>query len=60
MLAHGNYDTNELNNLPDYRSHPDNENPYGFLTSDLRSCRGYVTTFHLFMYFEFSYFFNLA
>lgn len=49
MLEHGQYDTNRLNNLPDYQPNPDNGNPYGFLIGRVGICSGYTSTFQLFM-----------
>lgn len=49
MLANGRYDTNRLSNLPEYQENPDNDNPYGFLIGGVGICRGYTTTFQLFM-----------
>ena len=49
MLANGRYDTNRLSNLPQYQENPDNDNPYGFLIDGVGICRGYTSTFQLFM-----------
>lgn len=49
MIDHGSYDTNQLSNLPRYEEDPDNDNPYGFLIGGVGICRGYTTTFQLFM-----------
>lgn len=49
MVEHGRYDTDQLSNLPEYEENPDNDNPYGFLIGGVGICRGYTTTFQLFM-----------
>lgn len=49
MIGSGGYDTNELNNLTREQANPDNDNPYGFLIGGVGICRGYTSTFQLFM-----------
>lgn len=49
MIDHGRYDSNQLSNLPQYQENPDNDNPYGFLIGGVGVCRGYTSTFQLFM-----------
>ena len=49
MIDWGSYDTNRLNQLPDYQENPNNDNPYGFLIDGKGICLGYTTTFQLFM-----------
>lgn len=49
MIDNGSYDTNQLSNLPRYQENPDNDNPFGFLIGGVGICRGYASTFQLFM-----------
>ena len=49
MIAHGQYDTNRLSQLPDFQENPSNGNPYGFLVDGAGICMGYTTTFQFLM-----------
>ena len=43
------YDKDANNNSPDANPDPDNDNPYGLIFNKKSICRGYTTTFQLFM-----------
>ncbi len=49
MVYNADYDTNLLTQLPNYKEDPDNDNPYGFLVHRKGICKGYTSTFQLFM-----------
>ncbi len=49
MVYNADYDTNILTQLPNYEEDPDNDNPYGFLVHRKGICKGYTSTFQLFM-----------
>ena len=49
MVYNAEYDTNLLTQLPDFEEDPDNDNPYGFLVHRKGICKGYTSSFQLFM-----------
>lgn len=49
MLSWGSYDSNRLDQRPDFQENPNNGNPYGFLVDRRGVCLGYASTFQLFM-----------
>lgn len=49
MTAWGLYDPEANSHAPDASPDPDNDNPYGFLIHQVGICRGYASTFQLFM-----------
>lgn len=49
MLAHGQYDRDALSRFLEESASPDSETPYGFLLQGKGVCRGYASTFQLFM-----------
>lgn len=49
ITGHGRYDPEANSNAPDAAPDPDNDNPYGMLVNGVGICRGYVSTFQLFM-----------
>lgn len=49
MTAWGGYDPEANSHAPDASPDPDNGNPYGFLLHQVGICRGYASTFQLFM-----------
>ena len=49
IIDNGQYDPEALSNAPDASPDPDNENPYGMLINGVGICRGYTSTFQLFM-----------
>ena len=49
MVYNAEYDTNILTQLPDFEEDPDNANPYGFLVHRKGICKGYTSSFQLFM-----------
>lgn len=49
MVENIRYDSDSLSLLPVYSQDPDNDNPYGALVNGRAICRGYATSFQLFM-----------
>jgi len=49
IVGWADYDDEALSNAPDARPCPDNDNPYGLLFHRKAVCRGYTSTFQLFM-----------
>ncbi len=49
MVYNAEYDTNLLTQLPNFEEDPDNDNPYGFLVHRKGICKGYTSSFQLFM-----------
>lgn len=49
MTQWGRYDPEVQSHAPDASPDPDNDNPYGFLLHQVGICRGYTSTFQLFM-----------
>ena len=49
IIARAEYDKETLSNAPDASPNPDNENPFGLLVGGVAICRGYTSTFQLFM-----------
>lgn len=49
ITHHGDYDQEANSNAPDASPDPDNDNPYGMLIKGVGICRGYASTFQLFM-----------
>lgn len=49
ITGHGQYDKEANSNAPDAAPDPDNDNPYGMLVGGVGICRGYASTFQLFM-----------
>lgn len=49
MIGWAEYDPEASSHAPDAHPDPDNENPYGLLYQKVGICRGYASTFQLFM-----------
>lgn len=49
ITAWGSYDPEASSHAPDATPNPDNDNPYGLLVHQVAICRGYSSTFQLFM-----------
>jgi len=49
IIKWADYDKGALSNAPDAKPDPDNDNPYGLLIQKKAICRGFTSTFQLFM-----------